>query len=265
MGTMLPIVAIPLVMTAISGVGPLPGMLAAVGCMLLVVRKRRSRSNALLAQNEKATELLERGELDRAADLFDRLAAQARSLPWIHTLLIYNRGCVDLYRGDFETARDRFLGALGSGWLRPNGVLSTIAPKVHARLATASALAGRLDEAKEWSRAGKAMPSAVLRDWLLPDAIVLARDEDWSAVIRLLDEGWRQAEGGLTVGRLRELQVLKAFALEQTSMDHYRSSQGEGEIKQVLAGVRAGQLDYLARHWPALEDFLRRRSLLVAP
>ncbi len=227
---------------------------------------RRRALVRLLAVNEEGTALLAAGDHEQAAGLFDRLCRDTRSRsPLLHSLAVFNRATTYLERGDPDRAVSLLSAVLHAGWISRRGSLSAYYPYVLGRMALAEALRGRLEAAEAWRSRAHASATAARRGaLLLVDAVVEARTGSFGRVAELIEDGWSRAENLLTARQLRAVRVIEAFALEQDKGAEYRAESRASELQRALAAARAahrGELDWLARNWTELREFLARHGL----
>lgn len=227
--------------------------------------RRRTDTHKALAVNERARELLDLGQVEQAGSLLDELLANRRTPANVRPFAAFYRGLVAMRQGDYDQARARIRAVIESGWLGNRRSLQTLAPAVYASATLAAVLGGELDEADHWRAEGRRCAANLERHWFVPDGFILARRERWNELLTLLERRWDAIEGTVSGVGIRQLQLLKAFALTRLHEheDQYRGLHSGDEVGALLHGVRPGRFDHLATHWPELRDFMAARHLLA--
>jgi hypothetical protein len=229
---------------------------ATVATSVLNVRQLRR----FQGENNEAIAMLARGELQRAYDVFWRLAEQSR-VPVASAVARHNVACVLVRQGkllhalDIYTHNDAtYARALKSGALYPTS---------GADLALTHALSGNVAEAEAWlaranERAGLPRQPSFPIICIYARAVLDCRTGKAADAARLLDEKWAEAEALLTGDNLRPLRVVRAFA-HATS-----DTRSAGIAESLLATskpVYAGEYQHLGVAWPEMQQFLDAHGL----
>lgn len=203
--------------------------------------------------------MLATGEIDAAAEVFDRLSSDARSMPALHSLFVYNRAVAHLELGEHEDARALLLAVLRAGWVSSDGSMALYYANVLGRMAMVEALLGNLPEAEKWrTSAHQATSDAKQGSLLLVDVLVEARRGARDEVLELIQTQLRKAENMLPLHQLRAIRLLQAFVL-RSDPQGYRIASVDEEAQHALAFARdaePGTFDYLAVCWPELRLFI---------
>lgn len=215
----------------------------------------RRRAVKLVRGNEEAVALLNGGDLDGAAAAFDGLAREARPVPLVHALIVFNRGATAMREGDIDRAIELIDRAVQTGFIADATLsLSSLAS---SNLGTCHAIKGELDAAERWQRQAHASAAPSKRGSLMVlDAIVACRRGRFADAASQIEHDWNLAEGGLNAAQLRSLRLMRAFALENSGGD-------AAEIDRIVEGAkpfRQGEQDYLAGSWPEFRAFLVKRG-----
>ncbi|NVB39996.1 hypothetical protein G6O69_19280 [Pseudenhygromyxa sp. WMMC2535] len=238
-----------------------------VGAAMLWGRQRRGNLQAAMTANERAREFLDLGALDDAEAVLDEVLASRRTPPSIRCFAAYYRALTSLRRGDYADARARLHGVLDSQWVNNGRTLQGIAPGVYASMALAATLDGDLEDAERWRELGRRSPASLERHWFVSDAYVLARRQRWTELLEFLERHQDAIEGTVSGVGIRQLQLLKAFALTQLQEreDNYRGLHSGEDIHAMLHGTRRGRFDHIAKRWPELRAFMAAHHLLAEP
>ena len=198
----------------------------------------------------------QQGDLARADELLRAMARTYRFPELRRAQVRYTQGLVALRRGELDRAIDLFGDlAKGSQLLK----VREYAEWVPAHLAIAMTLRGDLDVAERWLEETRRSRVSHSRMVFVAEALLLSRKGEHEAVQRLLEDGWREAEGALSGDWLRILRLLRAFAASRVA-----GPRGEGEAHELLRAlrpVRPGEFAYLGRSWPDLGTFLALAEL----
>ncbi len=227
------------------------GIVAGIFALVVWRAVQRNRAVRLVRANEEAVATLNAGDVQGAAKLFDGLATEARGVPIVHALLVFNRGATAMRLGDIDRAIELTQRAVQSGWIADASL--NLASLAGSNMGTCLAIKGDLDAAERWQREAHAAVAPSKRGSLLVlDALIACRRGRYVEAIAQVERDWALAEGGLNAAQLRGVRLLRAFALEQTG--------GEAdEIASLIAGAkpfRTGEQDYLAGSWPEFRAFL---------
>jgi tetratricopeptide (TPR) repeat protein len=224
---------------------------------LLGRRIRQSRlAVRLVRENDEAVAQLNSGDLDAAQGGFERIASQARSVPLLHALAVFNRGAVALRQGRIDEAITFIDAARASGWL--NEPVYQLAPLALTATATCHAIKGDLDLAECVQKEAHSILSPSKRGvTMVLDAIIACRRGDFTKAAADIDANWSAAEGTLNAAQLRTLRLLRAFAGEPLG-DEVAAIEKRVEAARP---TRAGEQSYVAVEWPEYREFLARHSV----
>jgi hypothetical protein len=227
--------------------------------------RRRGDTHRAIAANERARELLDLGQVSDAAQLLDKLLSSRRTPPNIRPFAAYYRALVSMRQGEFAEACARLRAVIESGWLGNRRSLQSLAPAVYASATLAAVLEGDLPAADRWRVEGHQCVANLERHWFVAESFLLARRNAWSELLHKLDTSWDAIEGTVSGIGIRQLQLLKAYALTRLGEreDNYRGLHSGQEISALLHGIRPGRFDHLARRWPELRDFMQAHHLLA--
>lgn len=244
----------------ILGLGVDPLVAAVATAMAAVVPFMALRSIRLTAArryqpaNQEGLLALGRGELDRAARLFQPFTRKRGTSPAVRRAARYNLAFTLAQRGDLDRAIELHAvneqGALAGDLKKHSAV----------QLALCLGLVGELDVAAAWireaeSRAGKAAPPLLT----MARAVVSCRRGDALSAAKNLADEWPQLEGQLTAAQLRPVQVLRAFAIHAAE-----GPRGAGRADKLLAAAEPrfpGEYRWLGVEWPEMQTFLRAHGL----
>lgn len=238
----------------------------AVGGILVWSFHRRAESQRALAGIERARELLDLNRVDEAATVLDELLERRATPPHARPLAAFNRALVDLRRARFTQARAQLDAVLDSGWLANRRFLQNFAPAVYASAMLVAVLAGDLEAAERYRREGRRSDFDLERHWFVAESFDLARRGHFTELLSKFERSWEAIEGTVSGAGIRQLQLLKAYALTRVSEreDHYRGLHSGQEIHALLHGIRPGRFDHLATHWPELREFMQSHRLCAA-
>jgi hypothetical protein len=251
------------VVLSVQGALGLLGLTGALGMYTAIIGwqlGRRRRAVRLVGENDDGVALLNTGDVDGAARIFDRLAGQARSIPFHHALVVYNRAIAFLRQGEPEEALRLLAAVQDSDWLDAENLpyRGLLAVGVGA----ACAQLGDLHQAVVWQQKAHASVSPAKRGLLVAlDATIAARAGDFAAAERAFDLGWAAAEGLLPAAQMRSLKALKAFVLLHGPHDAGR----EAEVQRIIAELsppRGREFFGMGARWPEMQDFLLHYALV---
>lgn len=222
-----------------------------------------------------AAQALEAGRVAEARTLLDdNLMRSAANTP-MYAIAIWLRARVALREGEFDDARSRLEMLLGWHWYERDGLLQAHASQVRAHLVLCLALAGRLDDAERHrgdphdrvpTRGSET--DARVRQWLLADAVLLARRERFA---ELLD---RLTQRATMIPELpRNDRQWLALLYEWAS---FRLARDEPEFRGPHAGLDTPEplrdlsfeiehIEPMARAWPELHEFILRERMGQSP
>jgi hypothetical protein len=210
-----------------------------------------------------ATQALEVGRVAEARTLLDgNLIRFAANTP-MFAVAIWVRARVALREGEFDDACDRLEMLQRWRWYEHGNLLHAHEPQVRAHLVLGLALAGRLDDA-ELQRGDSSDRG---RDWLLTDAVVLARRERFGELLNLLNHRTTLITE-LAHGDQQCLAFLHAWASFRLARDEpkFRGPHAGLDTPTPLreCGFEFERVEFMTRSWPDLREFiLRDRSALA--
>lgn len=236
--------------------------LATVVCLYFAVFAfqiaRGGRARELLDFNEGAVAKLQAGRADEAAVELDALCKRARVVPRYHALFVLNRGVTAMQQGEFETASRLFGEVLRSdqlpgrnkAWQMYKGLALSGAGEAAIRL-------GRISEAEAALEAARSELSEERRVTLAPlEAMINLRSDRPEHAERALSEHWDSLQGMVSGATMREVCLLRAFALSKLDSSGDRRSLRK-QLEEAARPFEPGRYDNLARHWPEFGEYLR--------
>ena len=235
----------------------------ALGGIVLWSFHRRTEAQRSIAGTERARELLDLNRVDEAAAALDVVLARRSTPPHTRPLAAFNRALVALRLGRYSEARARLDGVLESGWLDNRKFLQNFAPAVYASAMLVAVLEGDLDSAERYHQKGRRNAFDLERHWFVAESFNLARRERWNELLNRFEHSWEAIEGTVSGAGIRQLQLLKAYALTRASehQDNYRGLHSGEEIRALLHGIRPGRFDHLVGQWPELREFMQAHRL----
>ena len=203
-------------------------------------------------QNQRGVNLLNAGEIDEAAEIFEDLAKRA-TFSRGHVVFVYNCAVAALLQGRVQRAMSIFNAVEASGQLRSR-LLKTLEPNLYVELGSCFALTGQLDEARQYlRRAAQLLPPPEDARLLFLEAVVSVRSGDLAAASARMDEQWRRAEGSLRGPTMRTLRIVHAYTLRGLGRD------ATDKFRYLVAGAHpATRRDFLwaTSQWPELDAFV---------
>jgi hypothetical protein len=221
-------------------------------------------SRSFYAQMAPAYELSSDGQHGRAAQLFRDLARRFRTRPNAWAIATYDAGHALIRAGDSAAA----VGVLLAIERWPNVALGGIRRLTALELARAFAIGGDLDKAQRWLHAARSreptfadpgQEHAKLAD---VEGFVLCRAGKFEQALRHYDQSWERLQSRLTVGNMRAVWLLRAFAA--TSLGTPRDAAAAETWLRLLRATNPGSLAWLTDHWPELAAFAATHDLGVA-
>jgi len=237
--------------------GPLLAPAAAIALVVLLIRQRRSVPR-LVKRNDEATALLAAGRVAEAADEFEALTREGRSVPLLHALFVFNRAVTYHQAGQLEKALSLLAAVVRSGWSRANQI-----PNFHglllAEAATCLALFGDLVAADRLARRAQEHIGEPQRGRVMAaEVVILLRSGQARAAADHVRVHYFSAEGTVGARGARALRLLWAFALSQLPTE-----QAAGvDLERLLAGTyphAEHEFDHLTVRWPELARFVGER------
>jgi tetratricopeptide (TPR) repeat protein len=222
--------------------------------VLVFTRMARRRKNALrvVAQIDDSVALINSGRIDDANLLLDNLAIDARSLPFQHSVIVYNRGVAALADGNPELAITLFNEVAAKDWFRLyNGMYI---PHLHRGYAAAYLALGQLDQAIAAAGRTHELLSDAKRPGMLPtDAVILYRQHRYDEAISLLQQNGDAASGLLTPSQRRQVLLLEAFGLWTLGAEANRTR--ISGLVEANRPHRPRELLSLTMSWPEFAAF----------
>lgn len=235
-----------------------PGMLfwgALLGLEAIVIGaaiRRRRGAVALVSKIDDTVALINQGRLDQASDELDRLAATSRTLPFQHSVIVFNRGVAFLATGEPEQALALFNEVAAKGWFKLLDGL--YASHLHRAYAVAWLSLGRLDLGVEAAARAHQTLTEAKRPGMLPlDASILCRQGRFQEALSLIEQNMENAAGLLTPEQRQQLELLQAFSLWSLHGDASRD-----RVNELVRGAlprRPRALLSMAMNWPEFAHF----------
>ncbi len=220
--------------------------------MSAAVAGRRAATRAH-ASNQRAINLLNAGEVDSAADVFEDLARKRRFTHG-HVVFVYNCAVAALLQGRHQRALSIFNAVEASGQVR-KAFMRNLEPNLYIEMGCCLALTGKLEEARRYlHRASHLLQPPEDGRLLFLEAVVAVRSGDFASAAARIDEQWRRAEGSLRGPTIRTLRLVHAFALRQLG-------QGSSDkFRTLVAGAQPADRNdfrWSTLQWPEFDDFVR--------
>jgi hypothetical protein len=213
------------------------------------VGRRTARFNR---ENGEGIALLNKGASAQAAAAFEALVPRYKKRN-LRTVARHNAGVARLREGKLDRAIE-LLTLVVNDKQAPN-----LKASAAIELASACALAGRLEEADTWLATAEGAGNANRHNLVWPRALVNARHGRYAELARMLESHWRELENTLSGEVLRRLTVLRAFAVASAE-----GPRGAGVAEPLLLRLRPsvpGEYAWLAGQWPELGAFLETNQL----
>lgn len=209
-------------------------------------------------ENQSAVLLLNAGDVDEAADVFERLTESERHTR-AHPIYVFNRAVAYMLQGRLKRAFSLFNAVKHSRHFH-FGAGRGYLPLMYIEMASCLALMGHLEDARDHlRRAHKGLAGPDLARTAFPEAVVGLRAGRPNAVIQRLSKQWRLAEDLLRVPTMRALRLLLAFAYELDGAD-------PAHVARLLSAIddpRPGEFDWVCTEWPELREFVRRNGFAL--
>jgi len=234
-----------------------------LGGLVLWSFHRRAELQRAIAGTERGRELLDLNRVDEAAVALDEVLARRSTPPHTRPLAAFNRALVALRLARYREARVRLDAVLDSGWLENRRFLQNFAPVVYASAMLVAVLQGDLAAAAAYHQKGRRSVFDLERHWFVAESFELARRERWTDLLNKFERSWEAIEGTVSGVGIRQLQLLKAYALARVGEreDNYRGLHSGEETRALLHGIRPGRFDHLAVQWPELREFMQAHRL----
>jgi len=245
------------VIAALRPISGVPGLVLIVAlgitalAILRAVSLRVRRAAVWPLELDEALGLYRAGDLAAAAARLDALLAGPRLHPAYRAAALAWRAQVALRQSDAAWAVVLWAEVMRSGHWRAAGLRRVLAG-VPGMLALAAAAEGDLARARRWLTQLPVLDA----QWgmgarLLATVYLALREGDRPAARRLAREGWPMACATLAPAELRALRTLAALAEPDPDGPAART------WREGARPGWPGELDYLARGWPALTTLLR--------
>jgi tetratricopeptide (TPR) repeat protein len=222
----------------------------------VTVVRRTKGADEVVEKNAQAVALMQAGEREAAAKIFQELSRTPKLL----------RAEVSLNRARLFIEQQRFVDAL----VILEKLLDEKSPSVDFSVAVLAAhaehqaLAGDLQLGEQsYDRAVELAAPARKGSLLYVETLMRLRRGAWKLVTEMPDAEWFSAEGALSAVGMKRMRVLRAFAIRSLPPAQ-QSAKAPEEIQSLLAGVRPcrpGEFDFLATRWPELKSFLVESGL----
>lgn len=199
--------------------------------------------------NARGLELLMRGQLDDAEQVFAALADGSRFV-MLRDWAEQNRAFVELLQGRLDAAVARLAGVDGRG-----RVPSTVYRCVAINMSVAYALAGDATAAQAWLETADKRPEPDMppRNVPLARALIGCRRGQFADVARELETRWHELEQKQQGHYLRPLRLVRAFAVARSPS---REAEQAAMILQPLGPGAKQELAWLGAAWPELQAFI---------
>lgn len=208
--------------------------------------------------NQSAVLLLNSGDVEEAAQMFERLTETERHTR-AHPIYVFNRAVAYMLQGRLKRAFSLFNAVKHSRHFHV-GAGRGYLPLMYIEMASCLALMGHLQEARDHlGRARKGLGGPDLARTAFPEAVIGLRAGRPNDVIQRLSQQWRAAEDLLRVPTMRALRLLLAFAYEQDGAE-------PAHVDRLLSAIehpRPGEFDWACRDWPELREFVRRNGFAL--
>lgn len=246
---------------AASGDGGVPWWVwpVCIGCLMLpivVVVWLFGESRRYNVLQMPAFEALGDGHYARAAELFGELAHRFRAKPNLSRGALFNRAFALNRAGGAAAAVGVLLGIERWANFQVDGLRGLIA----IELARAFAIGGDVDKAQRWLDAargrtvGYSDPGREYTDLAQVEGLVLCRAGKFAELIRHYDDATPRLQSRLPVRSMREVWLLRAFAVSQTSAP--RDGGAAEPWIRLLRATADGSFACLTGHWPELAAFV---------
>lgn len=215
---------------------------------------RHSQMQAV-EDNQSAVLLLNAGDVDEAAEVFEKLTETERHTR-AHPVYVFNRAVAYMLQGRLKRAFSLFNAVKHSRHFH-FGAGRGYLPLMYIEMASCLALMGHLDDAREHLRnASKGLQGNDLARLAFPETVIELRAGRPAAAIQRLSQKWRATQDMLRVPTMRALRLLLAYSyqLDGAEPAHVR------RLLDAIDDPRPGEFDWVAADWPELREFIRRNG-----
>jgi tetratricopeptide (TPR) repeat protein len=215
---------------------------------------RHSQMQAV-EDNQSAVLLLNAGDVDEAAEVFERLTESERHTR-AHPVYVFNRAVAYMLQGRLKRAFSLFNAVKHSRHFH-FGAGRGYLPLMYIEMASCLALMGHLDDARDYLRkARKGLQGNDLARLAFPETVIGLRSGRPGDTIQRLSEIWRTTEDLLRVPTMRALRLLLAYAyhLDGAEPAHVR------RLLDAIDDPRPGEFGWVVAEWPELREFVRRNG-----
>lgn len=232
---------------------------------LVWLRQRRFRRVQIAAAYEKATGLLNAGDVQSAADAFDEIAKDSRGTPAWHAIVVASRATTAMRLGDLERAQLLYRAALDSGWFHhPRGLPKGLRADVLAGQAICEALLGHHERAERVFEQMREITDGKPAVLVYVETVLASRRGDHATVVELLERADDRVETSMTAAQQRTLRLLHAFASESERGTAYRGEPLSARDQLAIEEARERRylhIHTLAERWSELREFLARHGV----
>jgi len=221
-------------------------------------RRNSGSFNRTFNENNNAVAFMGRGELSKAAALFDELLRGSRD-DLYYVIVMTNRARLYILQGEQKSAQ-KILHEAMLIYKKKEKMYIGVHADILLKKAHSFALSGELNKAEEFSSQAADVVSEIQRGFLVPiHAIIALRQARMKSANRIFKEEWKLAEGSLDAGQMKHFRLLHAFALNSINADTPAA-----ETILLLQGLQQsypGEYTYLGGNWPEMREFLARHQL----
>lgn len=238
-------------------------MIVLYGGLFAEGMRRRRLVYALVRENDDAVAMINAGRARAAALTLEALAQRAGAIPWLHSLIVYNRAIASLRMGEYLVAQALLDGVRTSRWLNsPRLPYRELLAVAYGQVAWGL---GDLAQARAWIDTASQTLSAARRGILVPlHVMVLGAEGRWADALQVARVGRPDLEAVATAGQMRMLRALEAFVLSHRD----GSPQTRAEVEHLVAGcfpLQSWDLVSLRAAWPEFNEFCRQWGLDAPP
>ncbi len=208
--------------------------------------------------NQSAVLLLNAGEVDEAAEVFERLTETERHTR-AHPVYVFNRAVAYMLQGRLKRAFSLFNAVKHSRHFHV-GPGRGYLPLMYIEMASCLALMGHLEKAQDYVReAGRFLQARDVARLAFPETVIGLRAGRPAATIQQLSLRWTAAEDLLRVPTMRALRLLLAYAyhLDGADPSHVR------RLLDAIEQPRPGEFAWVVSEWPELREFVRRNGFAL--
>jgi hypothetical protein len=212
-----------------------------------------------------AFEALSDGDHARAAQLFGDLARRFSHRPNFGRLAAYNQGYALIRSGAAAAA----VGVLLGIERRVDFGVDGIRRLAVTELARAFAIGGDVEKAKRWLGIARERTTGLgdtaqeLAQLATVEGLVLCRAGRFEDAVRHYEQTWPRLEARLALREMREVWLLRAFAVGSTSTPRHGGA--TDMWLRLLRSTQPSSFDWLTADWPELATFAVTHEIALAP